>query len=422
MTGRERFDRRDLLKGSLAASGLLGLQACAGNGAGAVKSASASASGGLLRPSLVPMRVTPDQLVDVKCCLRPFRAAGPNLSTEQIGDTLVVHNYGHGGSGWSLSWGSAEIAVGKALSVLPSEIAVIGCGVIGLTAAVVAQRAGLKVTIYARDSMPRTRSFRASGGWSPDSRVALKDPAGSAFGDLWEQMARLSWKSFRTYLGLASRPVEFIDSYAVSENPIKRREYPPDPAITESWATRGLPQQNSEFGHYSDRIRDIIPQSQPLSPEESPFAMPYTTRNSMMIFNFSSYAEVLMAEFFARGGKFENRVFHAPGDVTALKEKVVIHSTGYAAKDLWRDKTMFPVRGQTGWLVPQTESKYALRYKNMSIQYKADGMVVMNNNPDLGEMLGVGDSMELPVREPILEAMSAMAPIFAAMPDPARRS
>lgn len=421
MTGRERFGRRDMLKGSLAAGSLLGLQACAGSGASGVGSAYSRTSAGSMRPALVPMRVTPDQLIDVKCCLRPLRAAGPNLSTEMVGDTLVVHNYGHGGSGWSLSWGSAEIAVGKALSVLPSEIAVVGCGIIGLTSAVVAQRAGLKVTIYARDQLPRTRSFRASGSYTPDSRVALAAAAGPAFGDEWETMARLSWKTFRTYLGLASRPVEFIDSYAVSDTPIKRREHPADPAITDSFATKGLPQQNSEFGHYSDRIRDIVPQSQPLSREESPFDMPYTTRGSHMIFNFASYSDLLLGEFFARGGVFENRVFHAPGDLAALKQKVVIHSTGYAARDLWRDRTVIPVRGQTGWLVPQTESKYALRFNNMSIQYKADGMVIMNNNPDLGEMLGVGDSMELPMREPILEAMAALAPIFAAMPDPARR-
>ena len=212
-----------------------------------------------MRPSLVPMRVTPDQIVDIKCCLRPFRVAGPNLSTEQLGDTLVVHNYGHGGSGWSLSWGSAEIAVGKALSVLPREIAVVGCGVVGLTSAVVAQRAGLKVTIYARDQLPRTRSFRASGGWSPDARVSLKEPAGPGFADLWEQMARASWKSFRTYLGLASRPVEFIDSYGLSDTPPKPRNEELDPTITDSWATKGLPQQSAEFGHYSHLIRDIIP-------------------------------------------------------------------------------------------------------------------------------------------------------------------
>jgi hypothetical protein len=64
------------------------------------------------------MRVSLDQLVDIKCCIRPLRAAGPNLAAETVAGRLVIHNYGHGGSGWSLSWGSAEIAVGKALSWL----------------------------------------------------------------------------------------------------------------------------------------------------------------------------------------------------------------------------------------------------------------------------------------------------------------
>lgn len=412
--------RREVIKASVAVGGALGLQACAGGGR--VASASSGLSpGSRARPFLTPMRVTPDQLVDVKCCLRPLRAAGPNLSTETVGDTLVVHNYGHGGSGWSLSWGSAEVAVGKALTVLPKEIAVIGCGIIGLTAAIVAQRAGLKVTIYARDMIPRTRSFRASGSFTPDSRIALTESAGPVFGDLWERMARLSWKTFRTYLGLPSNPVEFLDSYAVSENPISRREWSPDPSVAGSFATTGLPQQNSEFARYSSRIRDIVPQSQPIPREESPFDMPYTTRASSMHFNFASYAHLLTSEFFERGGRFENRVFHAPGDVSTLPEKVVIHATGFAARDLWHDRSVIPVRGQTGWLVPQDQCKYGLRYGNASIQYKSDGMVIMNNPTDVGEMFGVGDSLELPMRDPILEAMTILAPVFAAMPDPARR-
>lgn len=412
MASGTSFDRRNMLKGSLAVGGMLGLQACTGNSAGGI--ASASSAGG--RQLLVPMRVSPDQLIDVKCCLRPFRAAGPNLSTEQIGDTLVIHNYGHGGSGWSLSWGSAEIAVGKALSVLPKEIAVIGCGIIGLTSAIVALRAGMKVTIYARDMIPRTRSYRASGSFTPDSRIALTEPAGPAFGDTWETMARLSWKTFRTYLGLPAQPVEFIDSYGVSEKPMSRRHDPADPAITDSWATKGLPQQNSEFASYGSRIRDIVPQSVAIPAEESPFAMPYTSRTSIMHFNFAAYGHLLMTEFFERGGKFEMRTFHSPGEVATLKEKVVIHSTGYAARDLWKDKTLMPVRGQTGWLVPQPEANYGLRYKNINIQAKTDGMVIMNNSPDLGEMLGVGDSNELPQREPIEEAMRILAPLFANMP------
>ena len=46
-------------------------------------------------------------------CVRPFRAAGPRLNVERVGDQTVVHNYGHGGSGWSLSWGSGAIVTAR---------------------------------------------------------------------------------------------------------------------------------------------------------------------------------------------------------------------------------------------------------------------------------------------------------------------
>lgn len=403
-------ERRTLLKSAAGLAGMAGLQACAPM----TKMAAAPAMPAPGRkPMLTPLRVSLDQLVDVKCCIRPVRAAGPNLGTELIGDTLVVHNYGHGGSGWSLSWGSGQIAVGKAMSVLPSEIAVVGCGIVGLTAAVVAQRAGLKVTIYARELIQQTRSFRASGSFTPDARVALTEPAGPGFGDLWEQMARFSWKAFRTYLGVPGNPVEFADSYQLSDTPIVRREFPADPAITESFATKGLPQQNSEFARLSDRLKDIVPQPVSLAPDEIPFPAPYATRASHMHFNFASYGHTLLREFFERGGRFVNRDFHGPADYATLPEKVVINSTGYAARDLWQDKTVFPVRGETGWLVPQPEANYGVRYRNISLTSKSDGVVVMNTNPDLGSMLGVGNSMELPNRANIEEGLKIIAPLFA---------
>jgi len=364
------------------------------------------------RPALVPMRLSPDQLIDLKCCIRPLRAAGPNLGTEVVRDKLVVHNYGHGGSGWSLSWGSAEVAVGKALSVLPDRIAVVGCGIIGLTSAVVAQRAGLQVTIYARDPIQRTRSFRASGSFTPGSRIALAGPAGAQFPDQWEQMARFSWKMFRTMLGLPGDPVAFGESYALSDTPIERRTWPADPAITASYETTGLPHQNAEFAHLDARIRDIVPQSTPLAPDENPFGTPHATRSSQMYFNFPAYTHLLMSEFLARGGRYEMRNFHSPADFGDLAEQVIIHATGFAARDLWQDRTVIPVRGQTGWLVPQPGVNYSIRSNNMSALSKADGIVIMNNNPDMGDMLGVGDSMELANRAPVEEAMASLSRFF----------
>src|SRR3954464_6008012 len=67
-------------------------------------------------PGLTPIIARPDRVFRVTVCLRPFRAAGPRIEMEQFGAKHVVHHYGHGGSGISLSWGSAAEAVPLALA------------------------------------------------------------------------------------------------------------------------------------------------------------------------------------------------------------------------------------------------------------------------------------------------------------------
>jgi glycine/D-amino acid oxidase-like deaminating enzyme len=345
------------------------------------------------------VRAHADRLFDITVCLRPFRAQGPRIEAERIGDTLVVHNYGHGGSGWSLSWGSANMAMQKALVNSPSQIAVIGCGAIGLTSAIMAQRSGAQVTIYARDLLPQTRSARATGSWTPDSRIALKDAAGPGFGDVWEQMARFSFKTYRQYLGLPGTPVEFTDRYALSDEPFeKAREE------SEKLDTLG-------FGNYSDRIRDLTPRAQDLPPGATAFPVKYVRRSQSMQFNIADYAHTLMTDFFTAGGKFVRKEFHAPGDLTQLKEKVVINCPGYAARDWWKDNSITPVRGQIAWLIPQPEVNYGFNYKNISILSRRDGIVVQDLNG--GDMRGYGNSTELADRAEADNAVATIAELYS---------
>src|ERR1017187_9370042 len=153
-------------------------------------------------PELMPIRAQTDRIFRVTVCLRPFRAAGPRLDVERVGEKTVVHNYGHGGSGWSLSWGSSSIVVEKAMAVGERDVAVIGCGALGLTSAILLQRAGAKVTIYAKELPPNVRSSLATGLWTPDSRICFEQHATPAFKQTWQSMTRHSFRMYQNMLGL----------------------------------------------------------------------------------------------------------------------------------------------------------------------------------------------------------------------------
>ncbi|MBB2176714.1 FAD-dependent oxidoreductase [Gluconacetobacter johannae] len=361
---------------------------------------------------LAPFRPRADQITAIKVCLRPFRAAGPRLDVEHVAGKTVIHNYGHGGSGWSLSWGSANIAVGKAAAMPDRRIAVIGCGIIGLTSALTALRAGFDVTIYARDLLPHTRSVRANGSWTPDSRIALTAQAGPAFADLWEQMARYSWATYRDYLGLPGNPIEFVDSYVMADAP-PEQEQGPDLAKP-TYTTTGRPQQSAEFAQYGARIRDIIPAETALADGTNPFGVAWARHAPLMIYNFGAYGHLLLEEFHQAGGRMVVREFHTPADLGALPEKTVINCPGYAARDWWNDDSVIPVRGQTAWLPPDPTLHYGLDYRGAAMIAKSDGVMIQGYDLDrLGEMAGVGNSFEHPDRAEAERAVGVFADLFS---------
>ena len=318
---------------------------------------------------LAPIRAQPDRIIDVSVCTRPFRANGPRIEAQRQGRQTVIHNYGHGGSGWSLSWGSAHLAVGLALATREKHLAVIGCGAIGLTSARVAQRAGLRVRIYCRERPPEVRSSAATGVWSPDSRICTEDGATPAFRQQWETMARYSFRRYQSLLGLPGDPVQWRDGYVLSDTPFGQPL--PGDATVEAHPEPDYPDLEALLG-------DLRPRSQPLTRSQHPFPVPHVRRYTQMVFNLASYSQLLMDEFMRDGGEIVQREFFSPRDFAALKERTLINATGYGARALLGDESIIPVRGQTARLIPQPEVNYGLTYRghNLSVVPRRDGILV----------------------------------------------
>src|SRR3954452_18061226 len=72
--------------------------------------------------------VSTDRVIRTVVGLRPFRPSGFVVKPEAFGDKTVIHNYGHGGGGMTLSWGTSHLAVELALPLKESNVAVLGCG------------------------------------------------------------------------------------------------------------------------------------------------------------------------------------------------------------------------------------------------------------------------------------------------------
>ena len=362
------MDRRRLIQAGMAA-GILPL-------AGRARAA---------EPALIPIRVDPPEVFRTTVCLRPFRAQGPRIETEALGRKTVVHNYGHGGSGWSLSWGSAAEAVRLALESYPDrqsspeKIAVVGAGALGLTAAITAQRAGAEVTIHARERFPFVRSARATGSWTPDSRVAKTASVAPGFGDFWERMARTSLAMHESFVGMANNPVEWLDFYSLHDaTPAQAPAAVPDPGFIE----------------LGDRLSATLPEWADADPAALPFNAARIRRGVQMTFNVADYARQLESDFLAAGGRFEVADFQTPADLLKLKEHVLINCTGYGARALWKDDSITPVRGQIVWLTPQNGVHYGVYFHGMGIVARRDGIVVQEFGPD--DNFGFGDDNETP--------------------------
>lgn len=166
------------------------------------------------------VKVSPERVIRTTVGLRPFRASGFLVRGERFDDRTVVHNYGHGSNGVSMSWGTGHLAVEEALKTGEKTVAVVGCGAVGLATARLLQRHGLAVTIYAKDVPPRTTSnmsaawFSAGIGGDPIMRTP----------EYLRQQRRAARLAYRDFQDLVSDHygVRWIERYALSESPVLR--------------------------------------------------------------------------------------------------------------------------------------------------------------------------------------------------------
>ncbi|MGA0558101.1 FAD-dependent oxidoreductase [Larkinella sp. VNQ87] len=305
------------------------------------------------------LKLSLDRIVKETVGLRPFRASGPRIAKESLGNKTIVHNYGHGGSGWSLSWGTGNLARELVLSTGEKKVAVLGCGTVGLATARLLQEKGCEVTIYTKDLPPNVTSNLATGTWSPASRVCDPKVASPEFRDLWEKATRFSFRRFQFMLGLDDI-VSWVDEYSVSNEPMQPRT---DPAI------------GGEVYH----LPGLIPDRKDLSPNEHSFGAKYVGWRSNMMFNIPSYLHHQMTMFTMLGGKIRVQEIKRLEDIDALPEACVVNCMGLGAKEVFNDPELTPVSGQLACLIPQPEVTYKLNARGASIIARKDGIYLGGN-------------------------------------------
>jgi glycine/D-amino acid oxidase-like deaminating enzyme len=317
---------------------------------------------------LVPVNVSPDRVIRTTVGLRPHRDAGFVVRAARLDEKLLVHNYGHGGAGFSLSWGTALLATEMALDHTERRAAVIGCGIVGLTTARQLQRHGFDVTIYAAALPAETTSNLAWAAFTPVSGLVATDRRTPDWDAQFRRAVTVAYREHQLLVG-AGYGVSWIDDYSPMNDAGGGRG-----GVQLAGTARVL--GGGEVGGAPLLPESIGTGRTLLGPGEHPFATPYASVLPTLRFEPSLYLDALMRSVIAYGGRLVVRAFATSRDLTELAEPVIVNCTGLGSATLFNDQELVPVKGQLVVLVPQPE----VTYTTSGMMPRGDGIVLGHVN------------------------------------------
>jgi glycine/D-amino acid oxidase-like deaminating enzyme len=323
------LSRRRFLQGAAAIAGAAAFRGLGASDAHAARLAPLVSGRVLPNPDFARLHPSAPCVIGV----RPHRRGGVRLEMESApmsspsGNKLIVHNYGHGGGGITLSWGCAAAAtdlVDRAIALarrarLTPSVAVLGTGVIGLTTATEIRRKwpSLPIAVYAKDLDVRTTTSYVAGGQFEPSGI-FREHSSAAQKRVFTSYLRRSRDRIVGILN-ASQGADFgIDV---------RKNYTLDHSIPAL-----------------DGFTDVVPRYRRGT---LPFAKlnsagrEYTT----WLQNPHILLPKLRTDLAAASVQFVQRQFNTRRDVAALSENVIVNCTGLGAKTLFGDNHLVPERG-----------------------------------------------------------------------------
>ncbi len=266
--------------------------------------------------------------------LRPCRDGTFRLEAEILGDRLLAHNYGHGGAGITMSWGVAlEVRdmVTAWDAARPADasrnVAVLGSGVMGMTAATLLVEAGYGVTVYAKGFLDETTSAIAGGQFNPSRVEFTADADGTA------RFQRILRRSFRTHESKLGQ------GFGV----VRRRNY--------TWNR--------------SRTFDLIPRDVVPEPEAFP-RLPFEGHQNRPGFCYQTllieppiFLRRLDLDLRLAGVRMIRRTFESLDHILdVLDHDVLVNCLGLGAGAVMNDPAVVPARGQLVLLKPQPHLHY----------------------------------------------------------------